>query len=134
MLAQLWGRYRAPLLFCVSGGLAMLVDIGVLYVGRPWFGNYGGRALSFLAAVTFTWLFSRNITFSRTNELGAWKEYLAYLSSMLVGGAVNYGAYAASLYFFGFVRVQPAWGVAIGSLSGLTFNYLSARRIIQGKQ
>ena len=112
----------------------MLVDIGVLYVGRHWFGNYGGRALSFLAAVTFTWLFSRNITFSRTNELSAWKEYLAYLSSMLVGGAVNYGAYAASLHLFGFVRVKPAWGVAIGSLSGLTFNYLSAQRIIQGKQ
>ena len=53
---------------------------------------------------------------------------------MLEGGAVNYCAYAASLHLFGFVRVQPAWGVAIGSLSGLTFNYLSAQRIIQGKQ
>lgn len=130
MRSALLQRFRSLFLFCVSGGLALFVDIGVLYVSRPWLGDYGGRALSFLAAATFTWLFNRHITFRGPKEGSVLKEYLAYLSSMLVGGAINYGAYAASLQAFDAVRAQPAWGVAIGSLVGLVFNYLSAKRIM----
>jgi putative flippase GtrA len=127
-------RFRAFALFCVSGGLALLVDIGVLLACRPWLGDYGGRALSFLAAATFTWLFNRHITFKGPKPVGIWAEYTAYLSSMLVGGAINYGAYAASLQALEAVRAQPAWGVAIGSLAGLAFNFVAARRIMQGAQ
>lgn len=123
-------RFRSLFLFCVSGGLALFVDIGVLYVSRPLLGNYGGRALSFLVAATFTWWFNRTFTFKGPKEGSVAREYLTYLSSMLVGGAVNYGAYAASLALFEPVHRQPAWGVAIGSLAGLVFNYLSARRIM----
>lgn len=131
MRSALLQRFRSLILFCVSGGLALFVDIGVLALSRPWLGNYGGRAVSFLAAATFTWLFNRNITFRGPKEGSVLKEYLSYLSSMLVGGAINYGAYAASLQAFEVVRAQPAWGVAIGSLAGLVFNYLSARRIMK---
>ncbi len=131
MRSALLQRFRSLFLFSVSGVLALFIDIGVLYVCKPWLGNYGGRAVSFLAAATFTWLFNRNITFSGPKEGSVLKEYLSYLSSMLVGGAINYGAYAASLQAFEAVRAQPAWGVAIGSLVGLAFNYLSARRIMK---
>jgi len=131
MRSTLLQRFRSLILFCVSGGLALFVDIGVLYVSRTWLGNYGGRALSFLVAATFTWLFNRNITFRGPKEGSVLKEYLSYLSSMLVGGAINYGAYVGSLQAFDAVRAQPAWGVAIGSLTGLVFNYLSARRIMK---
>lgn len=112
--------------------MALLVDIGVLYLCRPYLGFYGGRAVSFLAAASFTWLFNRNITFKGPKPHGIWREYLTYLSSMLVGGAINYGAYVVSLHAFDAVRAQPAWGVAIGSLAGLAFNFMSARRIMKG--
>jgi putative flippase GtrA len=126
-------RFRSLALFCVSGGLALLVDVGVLYLCRPWLGDYGGRAVSFLCAASFTWLFNRHITFKGPKEGSVLAEYVAYLASMMVGGAINYGAYVASLQAFDAVRAQPAWGVAIGSLAGLVFNYLSARRIMQRK-
>lgn len=128
--ATLLQRFRSLILFCVSGGLALFVDIGVLAASRPWLGYYGGRALSFWVAASFTWLFNRSITFRGPKQGSIGKEYLSYLSSMLVGGAVNYGAYVASLQMVDAVRNQPAWGVAIGSLAGLVFNYLSARRIM----
>jgi putative flippase GtrA len=95
---------------------------------------YGGRVCSFLVAATFTWAFNRNITFAGEKQGSVLKEYLAYLSSMAVGGAINYMAYAGSVNLFEAVRREPAWGVAIGSLAGLGFNYLSARRIMQGKR
>lgn len=125
-------RFRSLALFCVSGGLALLVDIGVLHVCQPYLGVYGGRAVSFLVAATFTWLFNRNITFKGPKQGNILREYLAYLSSMGVGGAINYGAYVASFHAFDVVRAQPAWGVAVGSLAGLTVNFLSARRIMTG--
>ncbi|WP_290644162.1 GtrA family protein [Aquabacterium sp.] len=125
-------RFRSLILFCISGGLALFVDIGVLYVSRPWLGSYGGRVLSFLAAATFTWLFNRNITFKGPKEGSVLKEYLTYLSSMAVGGAINYGTYAACIQAFEMVRHQPEWGVAIGSVVAMGFNFMSARRIMKG--
>lgn len=124
--------FRSLALFCVSGGLALFVDIGVLYALKGVMGHYAARAVSFWCAATFTWLFNRNLTFqggAKAHGLGA--EYLSYLSSMVVGGALNYGAFALSLQLFESVRAQPAWGVAIGSLTGLGFNFLSARRILR---
>jgi len=125
-------RFRSLALFVVSGCLALLVDMGVLALTRPWLGNYVGRGVSFLAAVVFTWLFNRHITFKavapRSGCLAG--EFAAYLSSMMVGGAINYGAYAASLQWVDAVRAQPLWGVVIGSLFSMVFNFLASRRIL----
>lgn len=126
-------RFRSLALFVVSGCLALLVDMGVLYLCRPWVGDYAGRAVSFLAAVVFTWLFNRNITFRGPKEGPLLTEFVVYLSSMMVGGAINYGAYVASLHWFDAARAQPAWGVVIGSLCSMVFNYLSSRRILRSR-
>jgi putative flippase GtrA len=127
-------RFRSLALFAVSGCLALLVDIGVLYLCKPWLGVYGGRALSFLCAATFTWLFNRTITFKGPRPASSvLAEYLAYLSTMLLGGAINYGAYALSLRALDIAWAQPALSVAIGSLVSMGFNFVSARRVIQGR-
>ncbi|MGE5450661.1 MAG: GtrA family protein [Acidobacteriota bacterium] len=123
--------FRSLALFCVSGGLALLVDIGVLYALKGALGHYGARAVSFWCAATFTWWFNRTFTFQGARPASIWAEYLAYLSSMAVGGALNYGAYVVSLQALEGVRAHPELGVAIGSLAGLGFNFLSARRILR---
>ncbi|MGC4059563.1 MAG: GtrA family protein [Aquabacterium sp.] len=133
-LAPWWARFRPLIMFGVAGVIALFVDIGVLYVLRPVLGLYGARLCSFLAAATFTWLFNRSITFQEGAKPDAIVvEYLAYLSSMAVGGAINYLTYALSVKYVDAVRAQPAFGVALGSLVGMGFNFLSARRIMQGK-
>jgi putative flippase GtrA len=123
---------RSLVLFGVSGVMALGVDVGVLYLTQPWLGFYVGRLLSFVAAATFTWLFNRSITFKGPRQGGIVAEYLAYLSSMAVGGLINYGVYVGSLQCFDAVRAEPAWGVALGSLVSMGFNFLAARRVIQG--
>jgi putative flippase GtrA len=137
-MKQLWLRHRALFLFCVSGTLALGVDIGVLSVLRslwgPDWGTYGGRLVSFWAAATCTWSFNRRLTFvpqpGQARRLPIGREYLQYLGSMAVGGALNYGSYALAVTTLAPVRAQPAWGVALGSLVGLAFNFMSARRIL----
>ena len=81
----------------MSGVLALLVDIGVLYAPKDGLGDYVGRGVSFLCAATFTWAFNRRLTFQTGAHDGLVAEYLAYLSSMAVGGVINYGVYAVSL-------------------------------------
>lgn len=141
-MSPLLQSLRPLALFGMSGCLALLLDMGVLYLCRPALGDYGARAVSFWAAATFTWGFNRRLTFGPNGtaaqatgpsptRMGIGAEYLAYLSSMLAGGVVNYGAYAASVHWVDAVRAQPVWGVVIGSLTGLTINFLSARRILQ---
>jgi putative flippase GtrA len=133
MWAAVWARCRAPALFAIAGGLALLLDVAVLYLVKPWLGLYAARVLSFLAAATFTWMFNRHITFDGPRMGSVGSEYLRYLSSMLLGGAVNYAVYAGSVQAFESIAVQPAWGVALGSLAGMVLNFLSARRIMKGR-
>jgi putative flippase GtrA len=142
MLARPLARHAPLLWFGLSGVLALGVDLGVLALAQPLLGHYGGRALSFWAAATFTWLFNRVVTFARARRqhrmqagdaspaMSIWREYLSYFSSMAVGGALNYGAYAAAVAFLPMVHAHPGLGVALGSLVGMGFNFLAARRIL----
>lgn len=135
-LLAVWQRHRAFLMFAVSGCLALGVDVGVLWLTQPLLGHYGGRLLSFLSAATFTWWFNRTLTFraAECRVAGALlKEYAAYLSSMALGGGLNYGAYAAAVSMLPLVHRHPALGVALGSLVGMGFNFWSAKRILRNK-
>ncbi|WP_290870634.1 GtrA family protein [Aquabacterium sp.] len=134
--AKLWARHRSLCLFAVSGCLALGVDVGLLWWAQPLLGHYGGRLLSFWGAATFTWWFNRTLTFRPTGARtrgGLLAEYTAYLSSMALGGALNYGAYAAAVSLLPLVHRHPALGVALGSLVGMGFNFWSARRILRNK-
>ena len=51
---------------------------------------------------------------------------------MVVGGLVNYGVYAALIYWSETVRAWPVIGIAAGSLAGLLFNYSGAKKLVFG--
>jgi putative flippase GtrA len=133
MLSSLWTRFRPVIMFGISGVIALFIDIGVLYVLKPLLGLYGARVCSFLGAATFTWLFNRSITFKGPKSGAIVVEYLSYLSTMALGGGINYLTYALSIQLVDAIREQPAWGVALGSLVAMAFNFMSARRIMQKK-
>jgi len=124
--------------FGIVGGIGFLVDAGLLRLLLSFgLGYYGGRAISFLAAATTTWILNRSFTFRREaagsghpsppHPVGEW---LAYLGLMAIGGAVNYGAYAAAIEMSELVRRHPELGVALGSLAGMAINYWSAKTMI----
>ena len=85
-----FGISRSFFWFLVAGGLAFLVDVGVLSLLHGVLGVYAARAISFWLAATTTWLINRNISFAGHNVSGGLGvEYLRYLGLMLGGGAVN---------------------------------------------
>jgi putative flippase GtrA len=124
-------RQSRFLRFSAVGVVGFLIDAGVLQMllvlGQ---GPYLGRLASFLAAATGTWLLNRRYTFRATTTRALHREWLHYLALMVVGGAVNYGVYAACLVTLPLVRAYPVIGVAVGSCAGLVVNFLSARFLV----
>lgn len=120
--------------FCVGGGLAFLVDAGVLHllVGPGGLDPYLARLCSFMSAVTTTWLFNRSFTFSpgRVRGWALLHEWARYVPSQLGGFAVNYAVYAAMVWSLVLVRQWPVLGVAAGSVAGLLVNYVLAQRYV----
>ncbi|PWV65918.1 GtrA family protein [Plasticicumulans acidivorans] len=118
--------------FGVVGVIGLLIDIGVLYLAlAAGCGFYLGRALSFVAAASGTWLCNRLWTF-REQRSGRtlWAEWLHYMSLMLVGGALNYALYAALIALSASVRAWPVLAVCAGSLAGMIANFLSAKWLV----
>lgn len=111
--------------FMLVGTAGFVVDTGVLMLAMAsmGLGLYSGRVVSYLCAATFTWVCNRRFTFAGTSRGAPVVQWLRFLGANAIGGAVNYGVYAA------IVSVSPsgaAWlivGVAAGSIAGLIFNF-----------
>jgi putative flippase GtrA len=129
--AGAFGVARQMLSFSVVGVLGFLVDAGVLYVALYLgLGLYGGRAVSYMSAVSATWLLNRRYTFeqkSGDNKLHQWARFVV---SQLSGAAINLGVYAALVHMSPLVAHAPVIGVAAGSLSGLLVNFSVARAYV----
>src|SRR5690606_40279129 len=103
----------------VGGGLAFLVDAGLLQILVRGLGSdpYLARLGSFLCAVTATWVFNRRITFRGCVTGGSLgREWARYVVSQLGGFSMSYTNYAALIRTLKSVRQCPGIGVADGSL------------------
>ena len=117
--------------FSVSGVLALLVDMTVLYLLKSSLGLYIARVFSFLCAVLTTWLFNRTITFRKYQSgYPLKKEFGMYLGLMIIGGVFNYGVYALLITQYAFIATYPALGVAAGSIAGMLVNLCTAKFVL----
>jgi len=120
--------------FAVAGAIGFVVDAGILYLALALgAGYFFGRCLSFLAAVWATWRINRRFTFVVSQDRSQWKEWWQYLFAMLAGGVVNYAAYSAAILSLPKNVMLPLVAVAIGSVAGMTVNFLSAKLWIYKK-
>jgi putative flippase GtrA len=126
-------HFRSVPWFAFAGCCGLLVDMSVLYLCQHGLGAYLGRMVSFVVAASFTWILNRRFTF-RATAPPSFKEYRAYMRSMVFGCVLNYTAYVLTLHGMGASSYGPACGVMIGSLAGLAANYVLARRVIQGER
>lgn len=111
--------------FTLVGAAGFLVDAGALMLATTGLGLglYSGRVFSYLCAATFTWICNRRFTFAAVAQRHPLIEWLRFLGANAIGGAVNYGIYAALVTFTATGAAWPVIGVAAGSLAGLVFNF-----------
>jgi len=118
------------LFFGIVGTVGFLVDTGVLYVAILFggMGLYSARVVSYLCAASVTWFLNRRFTFKSSNEPS--REWLLFASVNIAGGIVNYGTYAFLVSRYPYIAANPVFGVAVGSLMGMTVNFFLSRKLV----
>lgn len=121
--------------FLLVGALGFVVDFSVLYlaVNAFGFGSLGGRVLSFLVAATVTWKANRHFTFSATDATvvgAATRQWLRYLSTTAIGGAINIGVYQAWLTMTSHANVNMFLAVVAGSAVALLVNFTLSKYVV----
>lgn len=118
--------------FGVVGVIGLLVDMAVVWLCLRGAGlnPYLARVVSFLAAATTTWALNRSFTFRGARPEAAHRQWAKFLAANAVGGVVNYGVYAALVSGVAFFAAVPEAAVAVGSLSGLGFNFTASRALV----
>lgn len=122
---------RQLLRFGMVGTVGFLVDAAVLYLGIALgLGLYLGRVLSYLAAVTTTWVLNRSFTFRTAPGGNRAHEFARFAVSQLSGAGLNLGLFTLLVATIPWMAENPVAAVAAGSLAGLSLNFLVARRYV----
>jgi putative flippase GtrA len=117
--------------FSLAGAAGFVVDVAVLYALMRFagFDPYVARAISFFAAATFTWWCNRHFTFNAA-AAPALAQWARFLAANGVGGAVNYGAYAALIATLPLMHAYPAIAAGAGAVAGLVVNFTLSQRLV----
>jgi putative flippase GtrA len=131
-LDRLRAKSRGLVTFSIVGGIGFLVDAAVLGTLFHGFGLnvYGARLVSFTASVTSTWWLNRRWTFTPLPSGSKSNEYVRYLGVNGLGFIVNFSVYALCIETSQIMAVEPIFALAMGSISGLLFNYFGSRRFV----
>lgn len=117
--------------FSIVGCIGFIVDAVTMYALKIFLSIYFAKMISFFCAVFVTWLLNRIFTFKeKASGLNNRNEFGRYFLLMLLGGVINYTAFYLSVTSIPFIYTYPVFGVAIGSLTGMVFNYITSSRLI----
>ncbi len=118
------------------GGIGFIVDTGILYLLAYSFdvSLYTGRVISYLSAVTVTWLLNRCFTFNSEStdlaSVGILSQWLKFASCNVLGALVNYSVYALFISASGWFYEFPVFAVAIGTLFSVNINFYLSRKYV----
>lgn len=121
--------------FLLVGALGFIVDFSVLYVAvnGAGLGTFAGRVVSFLVAATVTWKANRHFTFAGPDAAvpgAAARQWLRYLSTTAIGGAINIGVYQLWLNMTGHGSVNLFLAVVAGSAVALLVNFTLSKYVV----
>jgi len=129
-LSGAWIGAPKFLKFSGIGVIGFLVDASVLQSAVSLFhvSPYAARLASYLAAATVTWWLNRNLTFHEASHAEPASQWARFVALNTVGGAINYGVFAGLVATSPLAAHYPVLAVAAGSISGLCFNFLLAKK------
>ena len=118
--------------FAAVGAAGFIVDVSVLYIGLYLFelGYFSGRILSYLVAATATWYLNRNLTFVKSDRSAPIKQWISFLAANGFGGLINFATYSLVILYGMDLPLVPLIGTALGSITGLIFNFSASRTLI----
>jgi len=120
---------RIVLFVCV-GTIGFVLDASILSIlifDLGW-GYYISRIVSFSAAVPFSWILNRMLTFRGSATTNRTREYTLYMIIQGAGALLNFTIYSACIYYSSVMKNYPVLALAIGSAIALAFNYSALQR------
>jgi len=116
--------------FALVGVVGFGVDAGTLRFVVATFGLnlYLGRVVSFLTAASVTWGLNRTFTFRHKGAPAA--QWVRFVCTNALGGAVNFGVYALMVETLAMVRQYPSIAVACGSIAGMGLNFTLSKKLV----
>ena len=87
------------------------------------------RLISLPIAILYTWYLNRNFTF-KNKDRNKIKQLSIYYFFMICGVIINYSVYLFILRILGEETVSFLIAISFGSLSSMTFNFLTSNYII----
>ena len=91
---------------------------------------YVARVASFIVATSAAWWMNRTFTFHDAENIRPELQWAKFFAANLVGGGVNYLMFALTLATLPLTRAYPLIALAVGSLSGVAFNYTAYKRYV----
>ena len=116
------------LLFSLMGILAFILDglicqILITIIGLS---PNIARVISLFTAMNFSWLMNRKHTFKAFYKK-KFIEWVLFIALISIGNAINYFTFLYSIKILGTSQLNIWASVVAGSLSGLFFNFTSAK-------
>jgi putative flippase GtrA len=136
MLERIYARlpeaHRQYLTFGFAGGVAYLVDNGILelLVRVLGFDPIPSRFVSIMCGMTTTWYLNRTLTFRDRRDQPLWLEYLRYCIANGIGALVNLGVYVVLVDNIELVHRFPEIGIAVGVAFGMVFNFFGSKYFV----
>lgn len=121
--------------FLLVGALGFIVDFSVLYlaVNAAGLGTLAGRLVSFIVAATVTWKANRHFTFVSPGAVlpgAATRQWLRYLLTTAIGGAINIAVYQLWLKMAGHGNGNLFLAVVAGSAVALLVNFSLSKYLV----
>jgi len=120
---------REIISFAAVGTAGFLLDASIVWAFTQ-FTNITpiwAKLIAFPFAVTLTWLLNRNSTFKDRKQTNYIKEWAKYIQVNSFGAITNNVSFIILVAKIDYLYQQPIIAVALGSIIGMTFNYVGSK-------
>ncbi len=121
-------NYVTPLVsrfvkFGFVGASGMFIDLGAYSLLMLVMPMQFARGLAIAVAMTWNFIWNRNVTFADSRRHSWFRQYVGYCASCLVGAAVNWWVSLTVGGLHPWLKDHPLYAAVLGVIAGMLFNF-----------
>lgn len=130
LLAVRFGPLACFAQFVLVGLSGLAVDLSTQFLLLKTLPLPLAGGLAIWTAMSWNFQLNRRLTFADAASDSAFRQYIRFCASCLLGAAVNWSARVGMQYLHPFFADHPSASVIVGVAGGTVFNYLLCRHLV----
>jgi putative flippase GtrA len=122
-------RLVRPLRFGAVGASAVALEMGVFMTLLSWLSVPAARFCAIPLAMTWSFLWNRQLTFSDARKHSLLRQYGLFWASCSLGAVVSWGICVALTFLIPLFAQYPGAAALLGIAPGTCLNYVLCRRL-----